>query len=679
MHTRSWIKKVGGLLLGLALTGGFIVGPQPAPASAAVATNNPNFSANVMAPLVVSDWGQFGSQLNTVKAYGVDAVTVDVWWGTVEGAGDNQFNWTYYDRIFSEITSRGLDIVPIFSFHQCGGNVGDTCSIPLPSWLWGKYASTTHNGIVLGTNGLKHRSEQGNFSNETVQGWATPVVANEYRDFTQAFVARYGTQYANRMQEINVSLGPAGELRYPSYNGHDSGTGYPTRGALQAYSPLAVKSFQQFAIAKYGTLAGINAAWGSQLTAQSQIQPPSNAGFFFSSGDYRNTQYGKDFIDWYNGSLVDHGERMLDTVLAALGTSFPGAEIGYKIPGVHWSMTGPTPRAAEVAAGLVRTSVDMNAASTGRGYANIVGLANRVADSGRGVILHFTCLEFNDENFAPQYSQAKTLVGWVGAEAGRQNVAIKGENALAGGITSNNGWDNVNQAFDNFPYIGMTVLRVGEVASGTGATRYAQFIQKYRPAGSAWSSLYVRGTNNNWSLSTPMTKSGDVWTATNVSFGSAASQRFKFDVRGDWSLNYGGSGLTGTAVQSGGDIAVQSNTTYTITFNERTKQYAATPSGTTQPPPTGGAVTIKFAEWQSATSYSLHTWNGLSGTFPMQYEGFINGRHWWTITVQNAPNSFGFTFTNSNGNWDTADRTYTRQASTVYVLPGNATVYTTRP
>ena len=676
MRNRSLRSATGAIGLGLAVIASVLVAPSTA--TAATATNNPDFTANVMAPLEVSDWNQFSSQLSTVESYGVDAVTVDVWWGKVEAAGDDQFNWSYYDQVFQTITSRGLDIVPIFSFHQCGGNVGDTCNIPLPSWLWGKYTGATLNGITLDANGLKHRSEQGNFSSETVQGWATPLVQNEYQAFTQAFVARYGTTYTTRMQEINVSLGPAGELRYPSYNSHDSGTGYPTRGALQSYSPLAIKSFQQWAIAKYGSLAAINSAWGSAVTTQSQIQPPSNAGFFFSSGDYRSTQYGKDFIDWYNKSLVDHGERMLDTVLAALGTSFPGAEIGYKIPGVHWSMTGPTPRAAEVAAGLVQTSVDMSAAGTGRGYANIVGLADRVADSGRGVILHFTCLEFTDENFAPQYSQAKTLVGWIGAEAGRQGVTVKGENALAGGITTNSGWDNVNQAFDNYPYLGMTVLRVGEVASGTGQTRYAQFIQKYRPAGSAWSSLYVRGTNNNWSLSTPMTKSGDVWTATNVAFGSATGQRFKFDVKGDWSLNYGGTGLTGTAVQNGGDIAVSPSTTYTITFNEVTKAYAATPSGT-QSPPTTSAVTVHFAEFQSAQSYSIHTWNGLSGTFPMAYEGFINGRHWWKVTLPSAPSSFGFTFTNSNGTWDTADRAYASQASTVYVLPGSATVYTARP
>jgi beta-amylase len=677
MRIPSSVRRLGGLLLGFALITGLVAAPTPAP----VAQANPSsdFTANVMAPLIVDNWGAFTNDLNAVKAYGVDAVSVDVWWGLVEASGDNQFSWGYYDQLFATITNAGLDIVPIFSFHQCGGNVGDTCDIPLPSWLAGKYTGATLNGVTLDGNGLRHRSEQGNFSPETVQGWATPLVTNEYADFTAAFVARYGTQYANRMQEINVSLGPAGELRYPSYNGHDSGTGYPTRGALQAYSPLAIKSLQDAMIAQYGSLAAINAAWGTSLTSASQIQPPSNAGFFFSSGDYRFTQYGRDFIDWYNGSLVAHGELMLGTVIDELDGAFPDAKIGYKIPGIHWAMGGPVPRAAEVAAGLIQTSVDIFAASTGRGYQNIVSLATRFGDSGREIVLHFTCLELGNENFAPQWSQAKTLVGWVADEAARQGVDIKGENALAGGATTNFGWDNVNDAFTNHSYSGMTVLRVNQVASGTGAFRYAQLIDRFRPAGNDWPSLYVRGTHNGWNLSTPMTKSGDVWTASNVSFGAGTGQGFKFDVFGNWSLNYGGTVSSGTAVQGGGNIPVQANTTYTITFNEVTKQYAATPTGSGQPPAGSQTVTVKFAEWQSASSYSLHTWNGLSGTFPMQYEGFINGRHWWTITVQNAPSSFGFTFTNSNGNWDTADRFYSGQASTVYVLPGNATVFTSRP
>lgn len=451
-------------------------------AGRALATNNPAFTANVMAPLRVTDWAAFEGEIRTAKSYGADAVSVDVWWGDVEGSSDNTFDWTYYDTLFQKVKAAGLKIVPILSFHQCGGNVGDTYTSLLPSWLWTKYSASTLNGIAIGAQGLKHRSEQGNYSAETVQGWADALVLAEYSDFATSFRNRYGASYANDLQEINVSLGPAGELRYPSYNSHDVGSGYPTRGALQAYSALAVKSFQDWTMLKYGTIAAVNAAWGTSLSSAAGIQPPANAGYFFSSGDYRNIRYGKDFVDWYNQSLVDHGKRVVDAVVAAIGsTYFPGAKIGFKVPGVHWAMGHPTyPRAAEVAAGLVQTSLDMDADATGHGYQRIVGLANQIAAGGRQVVLHFTCLEMASQNYAPQYSRAMDLVFWVAQKAQASGVAIKGENALSGGVQSNAGWDNIVNAFDYAPYIGLTVLRAGDVASGTGLTRYAQFIARYR-------------------------------------------------------------------------------------------------------------------------------------------------------------------------------------------------------
>ena len=101
-----------------------------------VALGNPEFTANVMAPLEVTDWAAFEGDLATVAGYGVDAVSVDVWWGDVEGTADNRFDWTYYDRVFATITAAGLDLAPILSFHQAGGNVGDDYTSLLPSWLW---------------------------------------------------------------------------------------------------------------------------------------------------------------------------------------------------------------------------------------------------------------------------------------------------------------------------------------------------------------------------------------------------------------------------------------------------------------------------------------------------------------------------------------------------------------
>ncbi len=476
---RRTMSVVVATVAAMVLGGGTAVAQEDVPGP--VAAGNPGFTANVLAPLKVTDFADFESDLRTVAAYGVDAVSVDVWWGDVEGAGDNVFDWSYYDRVFELITANGLDLAPILSFHQCGGNVGDDYTSLLPAWLWPKYADRSYRGVELGLTGLQHRSEQGNYSPETVQGWADQVVANEYRDFTRAFADRYGTLYGEDVVEINVSLGPSGELRYPSYNSHDVGTGYPTRGGLQSYSELAVRDFRDTTLRKYRNLRGVNAAWGTSFASRDEIAPPADAEAFFTGGAYRDSTYGRDFVDWYNGSLVDHGERMLETVVRALGRDFAGADIGYKVPGIHWTMTNPVhPRATEVTTGLIQTSIDVDARETGRGYQRIIDLANRVDVRGRTVALHFTALEMDDQDYAPQYSLAKTLVGWIGQYAFDAGVELKGENALAGGLYSDQGWDNIHDAFDTWGYLGLTVLRMSDVSEGLGAERYALFIDKYR-------------------------------------------------------------------------------------------------------------------------------------------------------------------------------------------------------
>jgi hypothetical protein len=445
-----------------------------------VALGNPEFTANVMAPLKVEDWADFEADLETVAAYGVDAVSVDVWWGDVEGEADNRFDWSYYDRIFELITSKGLDLAPILSFHQAGGNVGDDYTSLLPAWLWPKYADVEYRGVVLGPEGLMHRSEQGNVSRETVQGWADRIVMNEYRDFTRAFEQHFGDRYAEDVVEINVSLGPSGELRYPSYNQHDEDTGYPSRGALQAYSDLAVRDFQKSMVRQYGGLHGVNRAWGTDLASVDQITPPADADAFFEDQDYLDTQYGRDFVDWYNGSLVDHGERVLRTVIRTLGRDFPQADIGYKVPGIHWSMTNPVhPRATEVTTGLIQTSIDLDSWATGHGYQRIVELANRFDRGPREVVMHFTALEMEDQDYPPQYSLAQTLVQWIGEYGNRAGVELKGENALNGGLYSEEGWDRIDDAFARWGYLGLTVLRATDVDEGVGARRYAELIDTY--------------------------------------------------------------------------------------------------------------------------------------------------------------------------------------------------------
>jgi hypothetical protein len=87
-----------------------------------------------------------------------------------------------------------------------------------------------------------------------------------------------------------------------------------------------------------------------------------------------------------------------------------------------------------------------------------------------------------------------------------------------------------------------------------------------------FASLHFRGTANNWS-NTAMTLVADhVWKTTQE-FDGQNNQRFKFDVAGDWSQNYGDNNNDGVAEQSGGDIFNSGVGTYDITFNDSTLQY----------------------------------------------------------------------------------------------------------
>jgi hypothetical protein len=76
-----------------------------------------------------------------------------------------------------------------------------------------------HGGRSL-RNDLKYESETGRIQDDAIAPWATATTAvlDEYREFMQAFSAHFAP-VASSFVEINISLGPTGELRYPAYNG----------------------------------------------------------------------------------------------------------------------------------------------------------------------------------------------------------------------------------------------------------------------------------------------------------------------------------------------------------------------------------------------------------------------------------------------------------------------------
>ena len=141
------------------------------------------------------------------------------------------------------IIENGLDIIPIMSFHSFDPGENSKFRAPVPLWAWDLISKESG----LGIQDLKYTSEdmdinkQHKYSNEYISLWADKWTLVQYSEFIREFIFVF-KDYFPYFQEINISLGPTGELRYPSYNGHDGGK-YPNRGRIQCFSKPAKDHF----------------------------------------------------------------------------------------------------------------------------------------------------------------------------------------------------------------------------------------------------------------------------------------------------------------------------------------------------------------------------------------------------------------------------------------------------
>lgn len=432
-------------------------------------------------------WAAFEKDMRLAKQLGLEGTSVDVWWGLIEPK-KGVFDMEYYDRLVSRIDANKLKMAAIMSMHQAGGNVGDNVNVPLPKWVWEHVASQGKFGPDAG----KFKSEQGNLSPEYVAFWSTPQVIDRYKAVWGEF-QRHFADKKGMISEINISLGPAGELRYPAYNSHDSNSGYPSRGALQIYSEPARAALRDYMLKKYGSEEAVKAAWGQEYG--DGIAPPKNPQQFFEQGKHHNTQYGRDLMDFNSDSVIEHGKLSLMTAVQTFGgekSEFRGIDIGVKFPGVHWRVgewqNGQVvvgDRLAELAAGLIRTSRgDWGSDEAGRGYRPLIGMVKEVQASSpfSRIVPHFTALEMPDGHEGNK-TMPYTLAKWVGQEAQRQGIEIKAENALAHTLYDKASWDRMRSLM-TFPgnkegyYSGITLLRLSDIMNNeTARTNFTDLVK----------------------------------------------------------------------------------------------------------------------------------------------------------------------------------------------------------
>ncbi|MEW9699728.1 family 14 glycosylhydrolase [Paenibacillus sp. SI8] len=429
------------LIIALLITALLFFGSALNAPAAKASSDTSNTKIVVMLNLAdVTDFNAFDRQMATLKSSGVYGVEVDMWWNHFEPTQGN-YDWNYYDTLFTHIQNAGLKISPIFSFHQCGGNVGDTCYYPIPDWVWS-----------LGTaEEMQFKSESGYYDKQYIAPWFTQ--ANDLYDGAFKSFATHMSKFKSSIEKLHIGLGPAGELRYPSYNFNDSVKpwAYPSRGLFQASSTGAIQAFQTSMQQKYTTIAQLNTAWGTSLADFTEVKPPVNGDVFYSSGDY-SKPYGVDFLTWYQSVLTDHFTDIVTKAHTDLDTTF-GVHLSAKIPGIHWQYSNPAaPHSAEHATGLYD-------------YAAIVDKYK-----ASNVDLTFTMLEMtnagNGNGTSPNFSKPEDLIDDVATLAEQKGIELEGENALS--IGSAEGYLPAYQELTRHNFKTFTLLRLQDVVRPNG-------------------------------------------------------------------------------------------------------------------------------------------------------------------------------------------------------------------
>ncbi|VFQ92270.1 unnamed protein product [Cuscuta campestris] len=349
------------------------------------------------------------ASLQALKSAGVEGVMMDVWWGLVEKESPGEYNWGGYSELLEMAKKHGLKVQAVMSFHQCGGNVGDSCTIPLPRWVreemdkdpdlaytdqWGR---RNYEYVSLGCDTLP------------VLKGRTPVQC--YSDFMRAFRDRFEDMLGDTIVEIQVGMGPAGELRFPSYPEQNGTWRFPGIGAFQCFDKYMISSLKATAEAIGKPEWGHN----GPTDAGHYNNWPEDTNFFRKEGGW-TSPYGEFFLSWYSQMLLDHGERILQSAKSLFEKS--SVKISAKIAGIHWHY-GTRSHAPELTAGYYNTRFR-------DGYLPIARMLGR-----HGAVFNFTCVEMRDHE-QPQDAQCapEKLVRQVALAAGEAGVPLAGENAL---------------------------------------------------------------------------------------------------------------------------------------------------------------------------------------------------------------------------------------------------------
>ncbi|KAF9689206.1 hypothetical protein SADUNF_Sadunf01G0067500 [Salix dunnii] len=322
------------------------------------------------------------ASLRALVTAGVEGVVMEIWWGIVEREKPRVYNWGGYLDLVALARRCGLKVRAVLAFHQRGIGPGDPlCSvnsavgilvssaclesamvksmmhyclclspkISLPQWVLEEIDKDPDIAYTdrFGRRNMEYIS-LGCDMFPVLKG-RSPLQA--YSDFMMNFRDSFRSLLGVVITGVQVGMGPAGELRYPSCPSQKLAWAWHTRelGEFQCYDKYMIASLN--ACAHDVGMRGWG--YGGPIGSGNLMHDPENTEFFKSNGGSWNTPSGKFFLQWYSGMLLLHGER----ICREAKTIFQGTEVdtSAKVAGIHWHY-GTQSHPSELTAGYYNTS-----------------------------------------------------------------------------------------------------------------------------------------------------------------------------------------------------------------------------------------------------------------------------------------------------------------------------------
>jgi beta-amylase len=300
---------------------------------------------------------------------------VDIWWGIVEREGPGISDWEAYGELIVLVAEIGLKLQAVMSFHQCGGNIGDACFIALPHWVL--QVGDENPDIFYTDSALRRNREYLSLGVDEEPLFQNRSALDMYEDFMASFVANFSKYMPDVITEAQVGMGPAGELRYPSYP--LSLWQWPGIGEFQCYDKYLRKDLVEAATKakkpEYGLMYPPHYDRVGNYNHSSQ-----DTAFFKSDGEW-DTPEGEFFLKWYSDGLIKHGDRVLTRAQKAFENT--GIHLAAKVAGIHWHYNSSS-HAPELTAGYYNTAKR-------NGYKDIAAMFG-----SHKALFDFTCLEMRN-------------------------------------------------------------------------------------------------------------------------------------------------------------------------------------------------------------------------------------------------------------------------------------------